>query len=562
MLRTIDLYEQLSFFEGSKDFASELEALYQQLASVRRNLDQKVVGLVNDLQTQIMNDKLPSKRGFFTRVHNWWKNLFGSDRRSNPYYWQNKIGALGRTDLEPPTVREYAMLKNLADTLWEDASAAPQPLIRKILNNWTARLRQTIASSLDDMMNRVRSMATRVGSTPAPEKPRPTPEPTPEPRTPTVHDDDFVPGSAADDEGDDGSTAPLKPAEKPELTLDKQAEKFGIFKDTRTTFGIFGKLDDSKKRLIIGACRSGHCPKNDTAEDKYPLKEIHAATNRYLELFRQKKKKGDAWSGLNTREQEILRAIHEPWNKLGKRKNLHNNRGNNGKRITNRSQSGPFTLPKVLRIDDPRHEILSKYYPEFFNQLDLAGRVERPDDTEDKVTKRIARLLRKDKEEGHRSEDEKPEVGDRAEIHNMSDENPKDTEKRSDFDDLKALSSHDKSDNFEDNPETAAVQQRLYEPQYEEFASKIEKVVKTDRELVKKLMDTWDHISDSKTLRRKFLKLIEAGKYKDIQAMSSEKKKKKTYEDDDEEVKKHFGEGVSGFKQKMRAVSERIYRES
>lgn len=627
MLRTIDLYEQLSYFEGSEDFASELNALYQQLEKVKKNLDQQVVGLVNNLQAQIMSDKLPSKRGFFTRVHNWWKNLFGGDQlRSNPYYWQNKIGALGRSDIEPPTVREYAMLKTLSDTLWEATESAPQPMIKKILTTWGNRLRQTISNSLDDMLKRVRDMSTTVASNATREEPAEVPAKEPRPkfdvevepvekihaavkkyrellktkdrdeawdalsdeerellkdmrkRKPTPFDDDFEPVSAADDEdpGDppDSESGP----EAEEEDLDTQAKKYGILKDTQTTFGVFGRLDDGMKRVVIQACKEGACPTREKPEDKYPIREIHATTEKYLSLFKKTNNRQKTWEALTAREQEILKKIHEPWNKLKQTtRSLHNKRGNNGKKIRDRSQTGPFTLPKVVRIDDPRHEILKKFYPDLFSHLDLGGRVERPDDTEAAVVERIKRLLMKDEEEGKRVEKDdevKPAASGPAAVADMPDEKSKEGgKKKIDYSDVKMVDTHDEDDDLDEDPSVAAIESRLFDSKYEDFAPKLKSLAKTNRSLVTKILDIWDSI-DSKTVKKKFIKLVEGGRFTEILAMGGDKKKKGKDDDDDEEVKKHFGESkapniteafktnLDSMKRGLRLLSQRAYQES
>jgi hypothetical protein len=62
------------------------------------DLSNKVDALVAELKKNLLNSPYNS-RGLFDKVKNWWNNVTkGSDNTSNPYYFQNKFGSLGRTN--------------------------------------------------------------------------------------------------------------------------------------------------------------------------------------------------------------------------------------------------------------------------------------------------------------------------------------------------------------------------------------------------------------------------------------------------------------------------------
>jgi len=372
MLRTIKLYEELSYFESSADFASELEALYADLQGIRNELDRHIARLVGNLHAQILNDKLEPKSGIFNGIKQWWSNLFGGHKKkSNPYYWQNKLGALGRTDIEPPTVGEYRMLNNLANSLVEAVQASPQPLITRILNNWSAQLRNVIQAHMDGMLSRVKKSLARVGGSgggtlpPAaklPEPPKPVKDPIKKP--------DVV-------EPDPIDPAKLKP--DPAVEDDDEVDD--------------EEVDDPADEFPEPA--STALPSRP--EDNIPL--VRQLLQKYKGVSIENVKNGTV--KLPPEDERIILAVHEPWLSLGPtaRKNL-NLKGRNGIPLkSNNKGRYPFRIPPVLRLKDPRIDIMKVYYPELYRDLDHSGRIEHEGDDETAVSERIRAAIKKGLEE-------------------------------------------------------------------------------------------------------------------------------------------------------------------
>lgn len=68
-----------------------------EIKKLSADLSSKVDALVAELKKNLLNSPYNS-RGLFDKVKNWWHNVTkGSDNTSNPYYFQNKFGSLGRT---------------------------------------------------------------------------------------------------------------------------------------------------------------------------------------------------------------------------------------------------------------------------------------------------------------------------------------------------------------------------------------------------------------------------------------------------------------------------------
>jgi hypothetical protein len=495
MLRTVKLYEQLSLFESSSDFKSELEGLRDYLVKAKETLDQQVVDLCKNLYAQLTSEKLPNKQGFLTGMHQWWKNLWGRNDKQNPYYWQNRIGALGRTDIDPPTVEEYRMLNALAQELSEAVESSRTPLINKILTQWSGKLRTVVGNYMDDMISRV----SKVAGLPMPAAPIATPptatlpvekpkeeEPTDpkaaikaawdkikdfadkkqrqtflskangkDPKAAIEYADLLLymreqdpakespeePDTGRDDSrlrthrmGDiegDGGEEDDAPATTPKKvnsskSLDDEAREIGIEPDTKTTFGIFKNLTDDLKTVVINACRSSSgkdCPVVEkTPEPKTPEEEILSKlTSVEIHNILRKydgKSVQNIHSGrekIDDHDRAVILAVNQPWLSLtpGERK-YHNDQGslNRPLRSHNRVVNGvtlPFRIPPVIRMEDPRYQILRDYYPEHFKKLNGVGRVERENDTPETLEKRIKRNIRTGKVSGEFS-DEKPEA--------------------------------------------------------------------------------------------------------------------------------------------------------
>lgn len=431
MLRTIKLYEDLSYFEASDDLAAEIAALQRDLQIAKGKLGVEITKLVSSLQRQILNDKLPGKTGFFNGVHKWWKNLFGGHNdRTNPYYWQNKVGALGRTDLEPSTVEEYRMLNGLATSLAEAIDSAPQPLITKILNNWSQQLKSVIGSALDDMIDRVGKMGKRV-SKGSPEAPKAPEAPISEPES-TLPPTDKAKRLTAPIDDDEDDLPPVKaaptalPADpETEESLDAIAAKLGIDPDMSIKdFGKFGKLPPATKRFVINACKetaagkpSPHCP---TRSSSNPLKgktndEIRAILDKHTGKSAHRMTKG--LDAIDPEEQAIIKAVYEPWTSLTdkQRADLNVDMTSRSRFISDGGVEHklPFRVPPVLKQTDPRYNILQKYYGSLFSMLAHKGRLQKPGETEEEVAARIKahhdgiEKLRKTKEDNEKKKEEK-----------------------------------------------------------------------------------------------------------------------------------------------------------
>lgn len=69
-----------------------------EVKKLSNDLSNKIDALVAELKKNLLNSPYNS-RGLFDKVKNWWHNVTkGSDNTSNPYYFQNKFGSLGRTN--------------------------------------------------------------------------------------------------------------------------------------------------------------------------------------------------------------------------------------------------------------------------------------------------------------------------------------------------------------------------------------------------------------------------------------------------------------------------------
>ena len=563
MLRTITLYEQLSYFESSNDFGSELDALYNDLLGIRNSLDQQVNGLVGSLHAQIVNDKLTPKTGIMNGIKKWWSNLFGGrNKKSNPYYWQNKIGALGRTDIEPPTVEEYRIMNDLATSLAEAVATSPQPVITKIINNWSGQLRNVVSTHLDNMMGRVRQAIMRVHHAvkdrPAPklpenpksEKPKPAdavPTPTASssriPSAPMPDVDDVpVPGPRP-------SPAPTPTAASPAAGMTPRYVEIG---------GVKTKFDDlpaAVQRAILDREEEGDptdakkpdapkdathdathdAPKGDDilSDDNLPV--VRDILSKHKGVSIEKIKSGEV--KLSPEEERIVMAVHKPWLDLDNdtRKNL-NMRGRNGIPMSSNNKGKyPFRLPPVLRKNDPRIGILKRYYPDLFQNLELKGKIEHDGDDEMEIRERIKKIIRKGEEDGEykvqraKPKEKLPTPPDRTASHMPSDKD--DTEpgvspKRK-FDTAPMPANDD-----DDKPVPKSAMKERTSGYPKTVGAALRDLASKDEEKAHKVADAWETLTDKLT-KSKFKKLMDAGEYDEAIALAD-------HAHDDDEVADMF----------------------
>lgn len=73
----------------------------------KKEISDKIDLLVSNLKKSLMSAPY-NQRAFFDKVKNWWQNITkGASNTSNPYYFQNKFGSLGRvSNSEPPEVNQ------------------------------------------------------------------------------------------------------------------------------------------------------------------------------------------------------------------------------------------------------------------------------------------------------------------------------------------------------------------------------------------------------------------------------------------------------------------------
>ncbi len=522
MLRTIQLYEQLSYFESSSDFAQELVQLRNMLVQTKDNLNQQVSSLLTSLRSQILNDKLPSKQGFFTGIHKWWKNLWGGDKnKNNPYYWQNKIGALGRTDIDPPTVKEYRMLQNLAKSLAEATEASKPLLLDKILAQWQQRLKHTIGTYLDAMISRVDGMTGRTTSRVEPTQsaqdhaqvePEENPSKTSRP-TAKMPLNPVAPASVAPaptDLSDDGD-------------LDAKAAAMGIEKDTKLLGTTWKALHPREKLSILNQCSTNpqgpNCPAHKKTEDEI-LEVLKKHQSTALKKIVDDK-------NIDPEEKKIILAVHEPWLSLSyNRRNEFNREGNNGRnrKSNNRFILGhhsPYALPPVLRKEDPRYGILQKYYHDLFRDLYKDGRVERDEDTPESIKKRIERKIPQINKEAKISKDS----GHPTETESDTDDKPVATVGRRTTAAMKGTEEEQHEKPKMATHKMGAIQKDLFSDEddvrpednpddvkHVHVKKIVDKIAKTNEELANKISIAWSKLKDPKT-RNKFSRMLKAGKY-------------------------------------------------
>jgi len=398
MLRTIQLYEQLSIFETSDDFASELQGLYRDLQRAKANLTQQVNNLLGRLHSQITSTTTPTHTGFLDRLKNWWHNLWGSENKRNPYYWRNRLGALGRTDVEPTSVQEYRMLNDLAASLTEAVSSSGPLLVTKILTNWGNQLRTAIDSHIDNMMDRVRSMMTSLGRRPvltptrgeqSPSRPAEQPVPARKEERPAsdpLNPDPIKPTpSRVDDDDDDGSSGTTLPVDRHDDDDDDDDDD-----DGGSSGGGETSLPEAPK------------PKGDILSDDN-LEHVRKVLKRHIGVSIEKLR-AKSVDGVSEDDRSIILAVHEPWFRANRI--LLNRRGNNYHAIRTKNKGKfPFRIPAVLRKNDPRIDILKRYYPELYEWLESIhdprySRIERPNEDESEVRERIDRIIRRNKRDG------------------------------------------------------------------------------------------------------------------------------------------------------------------
>ena len=110
-------------------------------------LGRLVDDFVKILKNSIINSPT-EKRGVWDRIKNWWSNLIhGQTSTSNPYYWQNKLGGMGRTvectDLMP--LEHYKVIREQAVLLEEMIPAVAEKLqIVHIIDSWAKNFKKAI----------------------------------------------------------------------------------------------------------------------------------------------------------------------------------------------------------------------------------------------------------------------------------------------------------------------------------------------------------------------------------------------------------------------------------
>lgn len=365
MRRTIPtLYETAQAVAANNSHGIDqgaLESLRLYISSLKTSLHNEIDKLVNDLRNQVMDPGQPSKGKFLDHLKSWWTNLWYADHdQRNPYFWQNRIGSLGRNESTQLTIYEHRMFQELAFLL-EDQSALGMPRMTTILNKWKVQINDIIGQYLDALGSQVDNLITQA----------PASVNTPE-----------MPGVDPEDEETKSVEEPKKP-----LPV-KDPVHLGNMDDKDEEFDDESEEDEEIEPSIdpepfIEADR----------DPEIPSEVVNAAGQPNRKYFRRVKRILMHMANMTDEEKNkitpqkkiiykmIYKTVWAPWTSTGGDREDWNARG--GRLPSHATKSGePNGLPYVLRIGDPRRAILETWYPKLWKKLrnptggDMVRRVE------------------------------------------------------------------------------------------------------------------------------------------------------------------------------------------
>lgn len=131
----------------------------QRIKTLLDRIPQEVNRMVAQLKTSLMNpvSRPEAKRGLWDRFKNTMSNLWwGRQNQDNPYFWKNKLGDdLGHAEHTVP-VEEYRLLRNHCKILEEqldlllEADNVENLAMMKIINQWGEQLKNLLVQIVKD----------------------------------------------------------------------------------------------------------------------------------------------------------------------------------------------------------------------------------------------------------------------------------------------------------------------------------------------------------------------------------------------------------------------------
>lgn len=335
------------------------------------DLEKTIDSFVSQLKTQLVMPSAPeARRGVWDRIKGWWSNLwYGRYNQDNPYYWQNKLGDdMGRTveSVLPIPLSHYTVLREQANLLELALPSGTEKLqIMRVIDNWARQFKSAVIG----IVNKHNEPVT---APPSPDAPAPAAASTPteRPTAPAERPvapaaDEKLPGGAGADWPDEIKDT-LKPKGDGKPKVDpaiaerqqKMLDDLERLKDRMppTTYEMLKRHIESgqedhmniaqivmDKKRLAPLDDSGRTGEAELPKEKLPDEEKKEIED---EAALPPKNDGRPWSKLSPHERTL-------WDQAG---------GGDAGDVSHHAkrQMGILTLPWILRIGDPRLELIEK----------------------------------------------------------------------------------------------------------------------------------------------------------------------------------------------------------